>query len=317
MSRAEVADALLGRSRLLANTGVSTGDFVNIFRDVANKTLLKSYQEAPATWRPIVSVVSASDFKTIYGVALSEGPGLYEVKENGEYKVGYPKDKQESYALVKYGRIIGLSWEMMVNDDLRAFARVPLMLGAAARRKEGDVVYALLTGNPTLAEDSKALFHADHSNLEATSGLKGVVTSDNLSTARAAMRKQKGPDGNILDIQPAFLIVPVAQETDVEIILRSAALPDDNKSSGVFNPWAGRLAPIAEPRLDANSVKAWYLAADPSQVDTIEVAYLDGQEQPTILEREEWDTDAISYKCRHVFGAGVMEYRGFFKNPGA
>ncbi|MEO5375977.1 MAG: hypothetical protein H7840_17265, partial [Alphaproteobacteria bacterium] len=37
------------------------------------------------------------------------------------------------------------------------------------------------------------------------------------------------------------------------------------------------LAVIAEPRLDDTSTTAWYLAADPAQIDTIEYAYLEGQ----------------------------------------
>jgi hypothetical protein len=203
---------------------------------------------------------------------------------------------------------------MIINDDLRAFMRIPQLFGAAARRMEADIVYSLLLANPTMNEDSKTLFHADHKNLEGTD--KGVVTTDRLSAARKSMRQQKGLNGSYLDLQPAFLLTPTAQETDAEVILRSTALPDADKSSGVYNPWANRLTPIAEPRLDANSEKAWYLVADPAQVDTIEVAYLDGNEQPYLDENELFERDAIGYKVRHDFGAGVMEFRSFFKNPG-
>lgn len=38
------------------------------------------------------------------------------------------------------------------------------------------------------------------------------------------------------------------------------------------------LALISEPRLDAASETAWYLAASPNQIDTIEYAYLEGQQ---------------------------------------
>jgi len=310
-SRDQIARAVL---RQAAAGGFSTDDFTSIFLDVANKSMLKAYQEAPNTWRPFVNVVSASDFKTIYGVNLSEAPGLELVNEWGEYKSGGLSDKQESYSVATYGKILYLTRQMIVNDDLRAFTRLPQLMGAAARRKEGDLVWAKITGNPTM-NDGTALFHADHSNLESTNA--GLLTTDNLSAGRVAMRKQAGPGGATLDLQPRFLLVPVAQETDAEVILRSTALPETNYSQGVYNPWANRLTPIAEPRLDNNSAKAWYLVADPAQIDTIEVAYLDGREEPFTDEEVQFERDAVGYKIRHDFGCGVMDHRGLYKNPGA
>lgn len=310
-SRDQIAREILKRSA--AFTGFSTDDFTSIFLDVANKAMLKAYQEAPNTWRPWVNVVSASDFKTIYGISLSEAPDLELVNEHGEYKSGAMSDSQESYSVATYGKIIYLSRPMIVNDDLRAFTRLPQLMGTAARRKEGDLVWAKITSNPTM-NDSKALFHVDHNNLEATN--KGLVTSDNLDSGRVKMRTQTGPKGATLDLQPAFVLLPVAQETSTEILLRSAASTEDSKNAGVYNPWNGRLQPIAEPRLDAVSVKAWYLVANPAQVDTVEVAYLDGNEAPYTEEQTEFVRDAVGYKIRHDFGCGVMEHRGFYRNPG-
>ena len=178
------------------------------------------------------------------------------------------------------------------------------------------MIYSLLTSNPTM-NDNKALFHADRGNLEGTAGNKTAPTSDSLSAARTAMRKFKGPKGAVLDIQPRTILVPLELETSTEILLRSAALPKAEMSAGVHNPWAGRLQPIAEPRLSAKSTTGWYLVGDPSQVDTIEVAFLDGREEPEVFEDEKFETDAIRYKVRNVFGAGVMNWRGFYYNPGA
>jgi len=312
-SRDQVAREIL---RQAASGGFSTDDFSSIFLDVANKALMKAYQEAPATWRPWVNVVSASDFKTIYGVSLSEAPDLELVNEHGEYKSGQMSDRQESYSLGSYGKIVYLTRQMIVNDDLRAFARLPQLMGAAARRKEADLVYSKLLNNPTMS-DGNALFSSGHKNLETTTANKGHVDSTKLQAARASMRKQTGLQGAILDLQPQFLLTPVSQETDAEVLLRSTALPQTEMSSGVYNPWANRLTPIAEPRLDNDSVDSWYLVADPNQVDTVEVAYLDGREAPYTEQETMFERDAIGYKVRHDLGVGVMDWRGFFKNPGA
>ena len=68
---------------------------------------------------------------------------------------------------------------------------------------------------------------------------------------------------------------------------------------------------------DDASETAFYVIGDPNQVDTIEVAFLDGVEQPTIEENDEFVRDAVSWKVRHIFGAGVMDFVGMRKNPGA
>ncbi|WP_320043191.1 ClpP-like prohead protease/major capsid protein fusion protein [uncultured Desulfobacter sp.] len=294
--------------------GFTTDDFTSIFLDVSNKTLHKAYLDGPATWRPIVNIVAASDFKTMYGVSLSEAPSLDLIGENGEYKHGAMSDNQESYSVASYGKMIYLTRQMIVNDDLRAFTRLPQLMGSAARRKESDLVWAKITGNPTMS-DSVALFHADHGNLAASGA---AVSSTTLSAGRKAMRTQKGSGGlAYLDLMPAYLAHPVAIETEVEILLRSTALPDDDKSSGVYNPWGGKLTPISDPRLDADSETAWYLIADPTQIDTVEVAYLNGNEMPYTEEKNMFERDAIGYKIRHDIGVGAMDYRGFYKNPGA
>lgn len=309
LSATEVAEKILSRSVALS---ASVSDFRSIFMEVAHKRLLDAYAETPQTWRPLVSIVAATDFKEIHGVSLSEAPDLELVTEHGEYKTGNLKDKQECYSIAKYGRILGLTREMIINDDMRAFARIPQLLGAAAGRKASDIVWGLLLANPTM-RDGKPLFDASRKNIATT---KTHVTSEALSQGRTAMRTQRGSNGALLDITPAFVVVPVAQETSAEVLLRSIALPDDNKSSGVHNPWAGRLTPIAEPRLDSNSTDAWYLVASPSQVDTIEVAFLNGNEQPDIIEEEQFRTDGIYYKARLEMGAGVMDSIGFYKNLG-
>lgn len=311
-TRDQVAREVLRRAG--QGGGFTTHDFTSIFLDVSNKTLRKAYLDGPATWRPLVNVVGASDFKTIYGVSLSEAPSLDLIGENGEYKQGAMSDNQESYSVASYGKMVYLTRQMIVNDDLRAFTRLPQLMGSAARRKESDLVWGKITSNPTM-NDGTALFHADHNNL-ASSG--GAVCSTTLSAGRKAMRTQRGSGGAAyLDLMPAYLAHPVSIETSVEILLRSSALPDDNKSAGVYNPWGGKLTPVSDPRLDAHSTTAWYLIADPSQIDTIEVAYLDGNEMPYTEEQTLFDRDAVGYKIRHDIGVGAMDFRGFYKNVGA
>lgn len=302
----------LSRTQLVGRAlagGASTSDFPLILAGLVNSHLMQSYNEWPATFRPFVSVGSANDFKELHALKMSEAPDLMDLNERGEYKSAAFSESGESYRVITKGRVVSLTRQMIINDDLRAFTRIPTLFGSAAKRMEADAVYSLITANAPMS-DGKALFHADHNNL----GSGAALSSTSLGAARAAMRKQKGMQGVNIDVTPAFLLVPVEKELDAEILLRSAALPEDNKSAGVHNPWAGKLTPIADPHLTGN---AWYLFAHPNQFPTIEVAYLEGEEQPYIDEELDFDSDALKIKVRHDFGAGVVDHIGGYKNPGA
>ncbi len=293
-----------------ALTPSSTSDFPSLMAAVVNKRLQAAYNEAPPTWQPFVSVTSAVDFKDIYGIKLSEAPNLMPLGENGEYQTATFSDAQEKYRVSTKGRVVALTRQMVINDDLRAFTRIPQLFGNAARRMESDMVYSLLTSNPVMS-DGNALFSAAHKNMETTTANKGVLSTDTLTSGRATMRKQTGPNGALLDVRAAFLLVPVEWETSAEVILRSTALPDTGFSAAVFNPWANRLTAISDPRLTAGQ---WYCIADPNQIPTIEVAYLEGMNQPYVEEQLDFDSDALEIKVRHDFGCGVMDYVGMFRN---
>jgi hypothetical protein len=290
----------------------STSDFPSIFSSLVNRNLLKAYMEWPATFRSFVAVGDATDFRDIHAIKLSGAPDLKGLSANGEYQTAKFSDSGEKYRVVTKGIRVPLTRTMIINDDLRAFTRIPQLFGVAAKRMESDAVYSLITTNPVMA-DGNALFSSAHKNLAGTGGPLG---SDTLGAARTAMRKQQGMAGEMIDVQPAFLLTPVVMETDAEVLLRSTALPDDNKSAGVHNPWAGKLTPIADPHLDAASASAWYLLAHPNQAAVIEVAWLEGEEQPYVEEMVDFNSDALVVKVRHDFGAGTIDHIGGYKNAG-
>ena len=136
------------------------------------------------------------------------------------------------------------------------------------------------------------------------------------STARAAMAKQTGLDKKtVLNVRPAFLIVPASLELKAEQLVAQNLVPA--ATSSVVPQSIRTLAPISEPRLDAASETAWYLAASPNQIDTIEYAYLEGQQGAYIETRNGFDVDGVEIKCRLDFGAKAIDWRGLYKNPGA
>jgi hypothetical protein len=161
--------------------------------------------------------------------------------------------------------------------------------------------------------DGVALFHASHKNL-TTAGTALDVT--NLGKARAAMARQTGLDGKtVLNIRPAFLVVPSSLELTAEQLIAQNLVPAT--SANVVPQSMRALSVIAEPRLDpASGAIPWYLFASPSAIDTIEYAYLEGQDGVFIETRNGFDVDGLEIKARLDFGAKAIDWRGMHKNLG-
>jgi ATP-dependent protease ClpP protease subunit/phage major head subunit gpT-like protein len=297
----------------MISAALSTSDFPELLSNAAGKSLLTGYTQAPNSHTMWTSSRTVKDFKPQTLLLLGEAPGLDVVVEAAEYTFGSMPESAETFSIAKYGKMLRITREALINDDLSAFTAIPASMGAAARRKEADLVYGKLNSNPTMS-DSVALFHADHGNLAAVAAAPSVTS---LGAARAAMRKQKGIAGlDFIDPQPRFLIVPVALETLCEQLL--ASLADPAKSNDTTNPaWIRGLTLVADPRLDATSATAWYLAASPQQIEGIARAYLQGETEPHIEDNEGFYNDTMDWKVRHEFAAAVCGWRALYKNAGA
>lgn len=291
-------------------TFMSGSDLPNILLDAANKSLRRAYDATPRTFTRWANPSTAPDFKNINRTLLSGAPALLEVKSGGEFQYGSVSDGKETYALTTYGRIIAINRQTIINDDLQAFTRLPQLCANAAADLQSDTVYGILTANAALA-DGIALFHANHNNLTGTGTAIAVAS---LGVGRSLMRRQTGPEGRAINVLGKYLIVPATQET---LALQFTSQAYIANASGSINPWASGFEVVVEPRLDASSTLSWYLAADPTQIDTIEYAFLEGSEGVYMESRMGFEVDGIELKVRQDFAAKALEFRGLYKNNGA
>ena len=302
----------MSRDEIATRSLHSTSDFPEILSAVTNKTLRQAYDTYPQTFRPFCRQVQASDFRDITRVQMGEAPQLQKVNEAGEFKRGSIGEARERYKVETYGRVVGITRQTLINDDLDAFTRLPAMYGTAIATLESDIVWAIVTNNAAMG-DGVALFHATHKNLAAAG--TGLTTAS-IGDGRAAMAKQFGLDKKtVLNIRPSFLIVPVSMELSAEQLIAQNLVPA--RITDVVPQSIRSLAVIAEPRLDTVSTNGWYLAASPNQIDTIEYAYLEGQQGAYIETRNGFDVDGVEIKCRLDFGAKAIDWRGLYKNTGA
>lgn len=306
--------ALAGQA--MQSRGMGVADFSAILANVGNKRMRLAYEENPSSYKAWARRgQDVLDFKPISTVQMSAAPDLLQVREHGEFQYGKMLDGGETYELLTYGRIVALTRQAMVNDDLRAFDAMLTSFGAAAARLENRLVYSQLTGNAPMS-DGKALFHADRKNLAI--GSTSALQLSSLALMRSTMRQQRGRQSEELNISPRFLIVPAALEQDAYALTSANYVPARAADVNEFRQ-GGRtgLEPIVEPLLDGVSSSAWYAAANNSQIDTVEYCYLDGADGPVLETKNSFSVDAVSMKCRLDFATKAIDFRGLYKANGS
>ena len=280
-------------------------DFPIILGNTINRQLQAAYQRADQTYAPFCRRTSIADMRPKTVAKLSGLMGtLQAIPEGGEYTATTVTEDKETYSLVKYGRKIGLTLEAMLNDDLDAFSRLPQAIAQAARNFESNTVYGILTGTP-LMNDGFALFSSQHGNL----GTAGAISDTTLAEAKKKMRQQTGLEGDFLNVMLKYLIVGPDNEQAALQWMNASFSP---ATVGNTNIYQGSMQVIVEPRI---TTKNWFAAAEPTAIDTIEYAYLEGENGLYTEQKEGFDIDGIEIKARLFFAAKAIDHRGLFKNP--
>jgi hypothetical protein len=227
-------------------------------------------------------------------------------------------EEKATNKLETYAKSFSLTRQMIINDDLGAFTKIPAAMGNRAARLIDQLFFARLTANPVQG-DGNALFHTKHKNL--LTGADSALSRESLQAGIAAMLEQKDADGQPIIAEARTLVVPTALKFTALELLKGISMVAS--SAGSLQPIYNALTEeqievVSSPYLTANSATAWYLFANPQQVDTFEIGFYNGKKTPTI-EQGETDFNALGIWYRVYFDLGIREqdYRGVFKAAGA
>jgi ATP-dependent Clp endopeptidase proteolytic subunit ClpP len=315
-----VGHALTARHGVLSAQGAvyqGTSDFTYILENVMHKTLLAAYGTTPDTWSRFCKRGSVSDFRAHYRYRQGTFGSLDTVTEHGEFKnKTIPDATRESITASTKGNIIALSRQAIINDDMGAFNDLAARFGRAAKLSIEVDVYALLALNSNLGptmSDSVAMFDAAHNNISTGAALSASA----IDADRVKLAQQTDPSGNeYLDLRPAILLLPIGLGSTARVINESVYDPDTvaNKAQMKPNAVNGLFRDIIDtPRLSGTRR---YLFADPSVAPTIEVAFLDGVEEPFMDNQTGWRVDGTEWKVRLDYGVGGVDWRGAITNAG-
>jgi hypothetical protein len=283
---------------------------------VTNKTLLAAYATADDTWRSFCGVKSVSDFRDHNLYRTGSFGTLDAINEAGEFKnKSIPDGEKATVSVGSYGNIIGITRKALVNDDLGAFNDLAVKLGRAAALTIEAAVYTLLGLNsglgPTQTDNSPFFDGTARSNV----GTGAALSAASVDADAALMASQMDPSGNeFLNLQPHALLVPRTLKSTANLINDAEYDPDANYKVQKPNTSKGMFKVVAAtPRLSGTQR---YMFADPALYPALVVAFLQGQEAPTVQSQEGWRVDGTEMKVALDFGTAAIDYRAAVTNAG-
>ncbi len=289
-------------TRGVLQAAFSTMGLSGIMSNIANKFLLAGFTAVDQAWRAIAATRSVSDFKTVTSYRLNGGFAFDEVGPAGEIKHGTVSEESFTNAAKTYAKMFSVTRQDIINDDLGALSAIPQRIGRGAALKMNSVFWAAFL-------DNSSFFAAGNNNI-ATSNAFSI---DGLTTAEQKFLDQTDADGFPLALMPSVLLVPTGLYAKAAQVMASTELRDTTASTKypVANPHAGKFQVVTSPYLSNSaltgySATSWYLLANPAELATIEVAFLNGIETPTV-EQADASFSTLGIEMRGFFDFGVAK----------
>lgn len=318
MLEGKSVSGLYGNDNELIRAAFSSVSLPGILSNVANKKMLKSFTGQPIIATKLCSEGDLNDFKESQRYRLTDVGDLEKIGQDGELKSGGLSEDSATNQLGTYGKLFTLTRQMIINDDLNAFLKIPQNMGNKAARKIDQLFFERLLANPN------SLFSTGNKNY--FSGTTSGLSKDSLSKGLQMFKNQVDSDGQPISIAPKFLLVPTELEGDAIELTQSPTLimaggtdavrPSMNSISKYNLDVVG--APyLSSAAYTGSSSKAWYLFGDPGQVDTFEIGYLKGKRTPTVeTGTVDFNTLGISYRVYFDLGVREQDHRGMVKSKG-
>lgn len=291
-----------------------------ILGNVANKEILEGYMEEDQSMWEIAAVKSVSDFKSVTSYRLLDSMEYEQVGAGGEIKHGKLDEESYTRQAATYAKMLAITRQDIINDDLGAFDDIRARLGRGAAQKLNNVFWTEFLSNA-------ATFWTT-ARLNYITGATTTLLADGvgLGLGVKAFRQMKSPsaDGNKrIGGRPEILLVPPELEQAADQLYGQQNLATTAATLGPGNIYLNKYRPVCSPWLsDSNftgySTTAWYLLRDPKIAAAVVVSFLNGQRTPTIEDAEaDFNVLGVQFRGYHDFGCDQAEYLCGVKSKGA
>jgi hypothetical protein len=293
----------------------STSQLGGTLANVATKFLLEGFSRVEQPWREITAIRPVNDFKPVESYRLGMNARYEKVAPGGALTHGRMGEELFTNQADTYGKMLSIPRQDILNDDLGALTETPRLLGRGAAQNLNEVFWRAFC-------DNAGFFTA--ANGCRLDGADTALSIDGLTRAETAFNLKTEADGLPLAIDAGILLVPSALGAPASALMNSLeirahagdAYPTANPHTGKFR--LVKSAWLGSPVIPGADDRAWYLLADPQVLPVIEVAFLNGQEQPTIEEAQaDFSVLGIQMRGFHDFGVRKQDPRGGIKMMGA
>ena len=305
-----LASALECGSNIRASAGFSTVSLPGILSRVANKAMLASYNSGAGVAREFCAETDTTDFKQFDRYRMTEAGDFEEIGATGEIKNSTLTEETLSNQVKTYGRMFGITRQMLINDDLGAMLAIPSLLGKMAARTLEKSVITLLANASTGAASTNFFFSTSTAKKKANyaAGAATALDIDALGTAYKLFLDQVDSSGNPIMVEPGLLLVTNKNAVNARKLFNDAAYRFTNADTKetTENQWQGMFRPLVSPYLSqlATTEDEYYLLPEPTDTAVINIAYLRGQRAP-VISQSDVDFQQLGVQMRGVFDFGV------------
>lgn len=282
----ELDVAVMGR-------GLVTSDFSKILADGVIGLAIATYK-AQAEHSVFSVPMDVRDFKPAKIPALDADLSLEPLGDGAEIMQGgafLVASAQRQVLLTSFARIVEISRNAIINDELGAFSQLISSIGASAARVEARLVVDALESNSVL-DDGAVTFLAEYNNV-----VGNALDETTLGQAMALLRTQNTAAGQPADLRARHLVTAPDLEYSARKLIADAAM--GVTVSTMANLPAGR----------------WYLLADPVACPVVANLRLGGAKTPLLVEQwvAPFPTDNAGVLVRADLGACIMRRTGIVR----
>lgn len=305
-----LASALECGSNIRASAGFSTVSLPGILSRVANKAMLQSYNSGAGIAREFCAETDTTDFKQFDRYRMTEAGDFEEIGATGEIKNSTLTEETLSNQVKTYGRMFGITRQMLINDDLGAMLAIPSLLGKMAARTLEKSVISLLANASTGAASTNFFFSTSTAKKKANyaAGAATALDIDALGTAYKLFLDQVDSQGNPIMVEPSLLLVTNKNAVNARKLFNDASYRFTNADTKetTENQWQGMFRPLVSPFLSqlGTTEDEYYLLPAPTDTAVINIAYLRGQRAP-VISQSDVDFQQLGVQMRGVFDFGV------------
>ena len=308
--------AFAGQPGAIQASGFSTFSLTGILSDVMNKMLLDHFNAVEGTWRQISAIRPVRDFRTINSYSLTGDLQYEKVGPTGEIKHGTISETSYTNKAETYARMLAVTRNDIVNDDLGAFQRIPQRLGRGAALAINDVFWTIFLNN-------SSFFTAGNNNVSTGAGSALDATGAAINAAEVVFAAQTDPDGKPLGLMPRILLVPPTLANTAARLMGSMLTTGGSDNVADKNVYQGKYRVASSVYMEnssytGNSAAAHYLLADPQDMPVIETVFLNGRDVPVVESADaDFNTLGIQIRAYHDFGVALQEARGGVRSAGS